>query len=369
MKNFIILFVIFAWLVSFPVVLIRFLYGILIIPITKYFCINYFLSSLILSSFFVGYVIFNLPVNYLIDKYGYKLIGISLLFFSILIILFTIIHNYIYAIILMILIGAAATPTYSGSIKLLSNKIKNYRASAIGILNTTGPFILLLSSFTLPLIIEKLSWQLIFIYFSLFTFILSIPFFIIKNDSDKYNKKPITKNAILASTVRFFAFWGMWGTSTYLFLFLQNLFHFNLIYAGLITATFAIGGLFSVFTIGFISDFFKKRKEISEIFLFLFFLILIIYPFLPIYIIWFSSFLLGFIAFGYKTPLDTYISEITKGKEATSIGLANLISQPSSIITPIIIGYLITFTDNIIFTFIFLSIGPLVAFLLISKLK
>lgn len=369
MRNFSLIIIIFAWFVSLPVVLIRLVYSITIIPITGYLHINYFLSSIILSSFFVGYVIFNLPMSYFVDKYGYRVIGISILFISLLLFLFTLVTDFTCAIILMILIGIASTPTYTGAIKLISEKIKYHRATAIGFLNTTGPIVLFLSSFALPSFIEQYRWQLIYVYIAIFTLPLGIPFFFIKNIPFYNNKNPINKKSIFASMVKFFGLWGMWGTSTYLFLLLHYHFQLNLSDSGLITGIFAIGGIISVFTIGFISDLFKKREEISKIFLILFFMILIIYPFLPTSYLYVFSFVLGFIAFGYKTPLDTYISEITKGKEATSMGLANLISQPSSIIVPIIIGFIITFIGNVTIAFISLAVGPIIALLLIMKLK
>ncbi|MEM0150650.1 MAG: MFS transporter [Thermoplasmata archaeon] len=369
MKKISFIIIVFSWLVSLPVVLIRLVYSITIIPITDYLHINYFLSSVILSSFFVGYVIFSLPMNHFVDKYGYRVIGISMLFLSLLIFLFTFVTNFTDAIILIVLIGVTATPTYTGAIKLISDRIEYYRATAIGILNTTGPIVLFLSSFILPSYLSQYRWQLIYVYISIFTLTVGIPFFFIKNTSFYSTKESINIKSIIASLVKFFGLWGMWGTSTYLFLLVHYYFHLSLIDSGVITGIFAIGGLISVFTIGFISDMFKKREEISKIFLILFFVMLAIYSFLPVSSLYLFSFILGFIAFGYKTPLDTYISEITKGKEATSMGLANLISQPSSIIVPIIIGYIIAFTENVTIAFISLSIGPLIAFLLIMKLK
>jgi len=357
-----------AWFITFPEILVRLIYSITIIPITNYFHINYFISSIILSSFYLGYAFANLPFGYLVDKFGYRIVAISLTFLGILMLLFSYSTNFLEAIILMLLMGIVSAPTYIGAIKLVSEGNSSFRGTSIGFLNTVGPLALLLSNFIVPSFLEKFDWQLVYVYSSFLTFLIAFPLFFIRRVSFKSKKGAINKTSLIASFVRFFGFWAMWGVSSYLFLLIHEHFNLDLIQAGIISGIFSIGAVISIPISGYISDIMKKRKEISGIFLFLFFLILLIYPFLPLSLIYIFTFILGFIAFGYRTPLDTYISEITKGKEATSMGLANMISQPSSIIVPIVIGYIITFTGNIAFAFISLSIGPLIAMILIKKL-
>ena len=73
-----------SWTLSIFLLLIRLVYGVIIIPITNYLKINYFLSLLLLSLFFGGYVIFYFPAGYIVDKFGYKISAIFLIIFSIL---------------------------------------------------------------------------------------------------------------------------------------------------------------------------------------------------------------------------------------------------------------------------------------------
>jgi len=363
-----ILIILIAWLITFPEILVRLVYSITIIPITGYLHINYFLSSIILSSFYIGYAFSNLPFGHLVDRYGYRVVAVSLILLGTFMFLFAYSRSFIDAFLLMLLMGIISAPTYIGAVKLVSEGNSSFRGTSIGILNTVGPLALLLSNFIVPSFLEKFPWQLIYIYSSMVTITISIPVFFIKRKTLRGKRGAINKKSIIASFVRFFGFWGMWGVSSYLFLLVHEHFNLNLVQAGIISGIFSIGAIVSIPISGYISDIMKKRREISRFFLLLFFLFLIVYPFIPLSFIYVFTFILGFIAFAYRTPLDTYIAEITKGKEATSMGLANLISQPSSIIVPIVIGYILTFTNNIMIAFVSLSIGPFVAAFLIQML-
>ena len=361
--------VIFAWLITFPEIFIRLVFSITIIPISTSLHINYFYASILLSSFYIGYAFFNLPMGNLVDKYGYKVISISLIMLSIFTIVFSISESYLLSLISMFLLGVFSAPTYIGSVKLVSERNPNFRATAISFLNTAGPTSLLISNLILPGYIQILDWRTIYIYISIFAFIVSIPVLFIKKFNHTYVKGAINRKSIIASFVRFSGFWGMWGISTYLFLLSHIEFNLSYVYSGIVSALFSIGALISIPSSGIISDLIKKRREISISFLIIFFFMLIIFPFIDRSIIFYMAFLLGFISFGYRTPLDAYISEITKGREATSMGLANLVSQPSLIIVPAVIGAIITFTGNVFLAFFTLSIGPLVAIILLFFLN
>jgi len=362
------LIIILAWFITFPEILVRLVYSITIVPITDFMHINYFLSSIILASFYIGYAFANLPFGYLVDKFGYRIVAISLLFLSFLMFLFSYSTTFLEALILMLLMGIVSAPTYIGAIKLVSEGNRSFRGTSIGILNTVGPIALLLSNFIVPSFLEKFDWQLVYLISALITIFISIPVFFIQSRFMKNRKGAVNRKSLIASLVRFFGFWGMWGVSSYLFLLVHQHFELNLIEAGIVSGIFSIGAIISIPITGYVSDLIKRRKEITRLFLLFFFLFLIIYPFLPVIYIYFFTFILGFLAFGYRTPLDAYISEITRGKEATSMGLANMISQPSSIIVPIVLGYIITFTGNIAIAFVSLSIGPFIAMFLIQLL-
>ena len=357
--------IIIAWLITFPEIFIRLVFSVTIIPIKESLNINYFFASLLLYSFYIGYALFNLPMGHFVDKYGYRVISASLIFLGIFSIIFSFSKNYYISLFSMFMLGVFSAPTYIGSIKIVSEKEKKFRATAISLLNTAGPSSLLITNIFLTGNLSLIDWRSVYVYISIVAFVMSIPLFFIKKFDEKNVKNAINKKSILAAFVRFSGFWGMWGISTYLFLLSHLEFNLSYIYSGLVSAIFSLGAILSIPISGIISDIFKNRKGVSSIYLILFFILLILFPFIGPYFMFPISFILGFISFGYRTPLDAFISEITKGKEATSMGLANLISQPSLIIVPAIIGAIITYTGNIFLSFITLSIGPLVAFIIL----
>ncbi|MGB9814974.1 MAG: MFS transporter [Thermoplasmata archaeon] len=363
-----ILAIIFAWLITFPEIFIRLVFSVTIIPISQSLHVNYFYASILLSSFYMGYALFNLPMGYLVDKYGYVIISISLIMLSLFTLIFSFSSDYYISLITMFLIGVFSAPTYIGSVKLVSERNPGYRATAISLLNTAGPFSLLITNILFPSYLETLNWRIIYVYIAIFAILVSIPVFFIKKIVERPEKSAINRKSIMAAFIRFSGFWGMWGISTYLFLLSSIEFHLSYAYSGLVSAVFSLGALTSIPISGFISDIIKKRKEVSTAYLFLFFILLIVFPFISSDILLFMSFILGFISFGYRTPLDAYISEIIKGKEATSMGLANLVSQPSLIIVPAVVGAIITFTNNVYLAFLTLSLGPLVAIILLQIL-
>ncbi len=360
--------IIIAWLITFPEIFIRLVFSVTIIPIKDSLGINYFFASLLLSSFYVGYAAFNLPMGHMVDRYGYRVISISLIFLGIFTLIFSYSTNYYISLISMFLLGIFSAPTYIGSIKIVSERSGNFRATAISLLNTAGPSSLLLTNIFFAGNLSTLDWRIIYVYISIFAILMAIPPFFLKKLNEKQEKGAVNRKSIIAAFVRFSGFWGMWGISTYLFLLSHLEFNLSYAYSGLVSALFSLGAITTIPISGFISDAVRKRKEVSFMYLLLFFITLMSFPFIDASIVFPMAFLLGFISFGYRTPLDAYISEITKGKEATSMGLANLISQPSLIIVPAIIGAIITYTGNVYLSFVILSLGPLMAMILLRCL-
>ncbi len=359
--------IIMAILITFPEVFVRLVYSVTIIPITNALSIDYFFGSLILTSFYVGYTVSNLPMGFLVDKYGFRVVSFSLIAMAILIYAFSYIENFYEAFLLMFLIGIFSGPTYVGSVKLIAEKSEKYRSTSIGTLNLVAPLTLfIVNIYSLKISFD--AWRIVYIYLALITFLISIPVLFIKSERVEHVKGAVNKISILSSLARFFGFWGLWGTSSFLYLLIYLKFNSNF-YAGVSLLTFSVGSIIACPVSGFISDYLKNRDRIVIFSLLIFFSILIIFPIIPFDFLLPASFLLGFIVYFFRTPLDTFIAEITKGRAATSMGLANLISQPSQIIVPAVIGLIVEFLKNTYYPFIFLSIGPLSAAVIVLFMK
>ncbi len=356
-----------AILITFPEVFVRLIYSVTIIPITNALAINYFLGGLILTSFYTGYTISNLPMGYFVDKYGFRVVSFSLFIMAILIYAFSFIENYLEAILLMFFIGIFSGPTYIGSVKLIAEKSESYKSTSIGTLNLVAPLTLfIVNVYSLKISID--AWRIVYLYLSILTFFIAIIVLFIKNEKYEHRKGAINIISILTSLARFFGFWGLWGTSSFLYLLIFLRFN-SYYYAGISLIIFSIGSIIASPVSGFISDYFRIRERIIILSLIIFFIFLIIFPFIPFNLLYIFSFFLGFVVYFFRTPLDTYIAEITKGRAATSMGLANLISQPSQIIVPAIIGSIIEYSKNIYYAFIFLSLGPLFSALIVFYME
>lgn len=140
-----------------------------IIPMQDEFQWSATLKGMVLSSFYIGYTLFQIPIGYLTNKRGGKVIlGFALAWWSLTTILTPIASfmSFSALIIIRILMGAGETGTFPASYNLFSKWVpKSERSRAVALMVSGIPLGTLFALTTTGIIIEKWGWESVFYLF------------------------------------------------------------------------------------------------------------------------------------------------------------------------------------------------------------
>lgn len=140
-----------------------------IIPMQEEFQWSATLKGLVLSSFYVGYTLFQIPIGWLTNKRGGRIIlGFALIWWSITTILTPVASLFSFSalIIIRILMGAGETGTFPASYNLFSRWVpKSERSRAVAFMVSGIPLGTLFALTTTGFIIEKWGWESVFYLF------------------------------------------------------------------------------------------------------------------------------------------------------------------------------------------------------------
>jgi len=362
-----------GWAVIFPELFIRLAYGITLKPFLDTIGGNYLVGGAVLAGFYVGYMGGNIPFSYLVDSRGYRVVAGEMVGTALGAILFSASKNALEAGTGMFVMGLASAATYTASMKLVVEHSNKYKSVAVGLLETAGPGVVLISGAVLPSTLSFTSWQNVYLTVAAISMVLCVPLLLIHASRKKPESS--TKSLLLSgrlwslSAVRFFGLWGLWGASTWLYSVLRLYYSFSPIQAGEDVTLFGVLGVLAVPASGLLSDLLRERRKVAMLTLILFFSSLLLFPLTPRDFVWLTVSILGFLAFAYRSPLDTIIAEYRKGLTATSMGVANTVSQASQIVVPIMVGAVLTFLGNYVLLFTIISIGPGLAALTLWRLR
>jgi len=346
----------YSWIITFLQLLFRSAWGVISVPVAMQFHLTSVQIGLVLTSFYVGYVISSTPWGLFIDLHGVKYaVLISSLVSSIVILLIFLFPSYDVILLSYLLSGFIVSALFPSSVKIVSVKLSPLYFY-LGMLESSAPLAVLLLGLISGLLYNY--WRIFYLLLSVS--LLSV-FFITLSMKDDYvsgkrreTKVLFTRSILLSILVRSGEMWVSWGTTAWLFPFLVLYFHFC--NSSLIFLLFSLGLVSSTVVSsklpGLIGE--KKVVQISLILYVLFLFLLFLTR------VGWLSFFLGIFSFSFRSPTDTLIVKFA-GKEnsSSSIGLANTISQIGSLLAPISIGFAVKFSPFLgIFT---LSAGALLS--------
>ncbi|BDC17786.1 MFS transporter [Acidianus sp. HS-5] len=297
--------------------------------------------GLVLTLFYVGYVISSTPWGLFIDSHGVRhAILISSLSSSFIILLIFLFPSYDVILISYLLAGFLVSALFPSSVKIVSVKLSPLYFY-LGILESSAPFAVLLLSLISGLLYEY--WRIF--YLLLFVSLLSVFFITLFMEEEYASRKRremrllFTKAIILSILVRSGEMWISWGTTAWLFPFLVLYFHFSC--SSLIFLLFSLGLVSSTAVSSKLPGLIGEKKVVQ---LSLFLYILLLFLLFLSRIVW-LSFFLGVFSFSFRSPTDSMIVKFA-GKEnsSSSIGIANTISQVGSLLAPVSIGLAVKFS-------------------------
>ncbi|WP_188848520.1 MFS transporter [Sulfodiicoccus acidiphilus] len=366
-------YIVLGWVLIFPELFVRLAYGITLKPFLDSIGGTYLVGGAVLAGFYVGYMGGNIPLSILVDRNGYKILFLEMLGTAVGALLFAEGRNALTAASGMFVMGLCSAATYTASMKLVVENSDSYKSVSIGLLESAGPSVLLLSGALLPRVISTAPWQDVYLSVAAICGAVAVPFYFLK--AERRGPESSARSLLLSrriwglSVVRFFGLWGVWGISTWLFTLLRLVYGFSATQSGLYVTLFGAVGILSIPVAGLMADLTRSRRKVTLILLTAFFVTAFLFPLTPRAEVWVTTSILGFLAFAYRSPLDTIIAEYRRGLTATSMGVANTVSQASQVVVPILVGSVLTFSNMYWTVFPIVALGPGLATLILWRLK
>ncbi len=330
--------------------------------------ISVYAGSLLITSYWIGYTLFQMPSGIISDKYG--IAKTNKISFIALTLIFTLLYffksSYYIIFIIQFFLGLFSSMVYISDASLVQKWVPTRKRSTyVGIYQTgfflgasLGEFIILEAlsvSFYLPYLV-------IFILL-LLTAIMNVMF--IKNPEKvykEYNKK-ISTDIIYVALIRFsagFLYIGFLSLFT-TFIIFDNIANYSNVY--LYAFIPAVGGILTSPIGGYISTKLKKGKPVVSILSVLILGLIIIYlGFSKPYYVFYLSFITGILYGLYAGPSMGMASDFSgDNKISSSSSILNFSSQIGGAISPFIIGFMFSIYNNFSYAFLLIGIIALIA--------
>lgn len=338
--------------------------------------------GIVLSSYFLGYAIMQIPGGWLADKFGAKwMMVISFMAFS----LFTGVTGLAWSVVSLIvfrfLFGIAIGSFPSASIKGLSeNYPKEKRTGAMSIITTTNPLTTALAPLIGAPLIVFFGWHGMFFVFAIIGGMITALYWkFYKTPEQSQNSAPeqegqahsfvdLIRNSVLWKilVINFCIHILMWGFLSWLPSYMVDVRGLDLIHAGILSSLPGFAGVVGILGGGWAADRLFKGHEkyllsvsiaVSALCLFLMIIVdslilAVIFQIILNFTIQFAFMVM------WSLPLKMMASDIM----GSSVGFVNLASQIAGIISPAVMGFLITlFNGSYVGAFSFLIIAAIVA--------
>ncbi|MCC5468169.1 MFS transporter [Pelosinus baikalensis] len=342
-----------------------------------------------MTAFYIGYVATQLPGGLLTDKYGYRkvLIG-SFLVMGIFTALMGTITSYQQGFIYRVLAGVGSGAIFSACVRAIFDWFpEKCRGTAMGFLITASSLGLSVTNFFVPVLARDHGWQFSFFIAGLlplgtlvFAWLLlkertPIEHQAAKTSSDFWQEVfSLTQNRGLMITglAGFCAMWATWGTATWANTYINKSFNLSLVQVGAVMSTYGAAALLCKPIAGLMHDLLSgKRKYLLFVMLISFGILLLWFGVnKSMQVLYILAPLLGIAAFVYSPVMSTLVGElVSPNLVGTAIGFVNAIWQLGSLISPLAVGAVIDATNNFLYAFAMLAIGPIAGAFIILYIK
>ena len=354
---------------------------------------NYTHVGSIMTFLYFGAMVISLPAGWLTDKLSIKkMVFLSYMMMGCLVILYSLVGNYITAILLAFAMGVAYgmvnPPTTMGILVLVR---KEMRGIAMSIKQTGVPLGGALAAALLPALALRFSWKFSFIFAGATIILSGLVSHIlyrqsqekkINSDSDPKEKSQVIcrrtywdKNIIFLGIAGAFCSLVQISLVTYIILYLKDVKEFELILAAFCLTLVNIGGILGRVFWGGVSDWLFKgsRKAVLRIIvssIFLTSLILGLNIPLSLLVLFVVLFIFGFSALGWNGIFLAFIGELAdKDLAGRAIGLCMMLTFIGNLSGPVIFGKILDMTRSYNLGWYFLCASMVGAFILFSLIK
>lgn len=322
--------------------------------------------GMISSAYFLAYSIMQIPVGFLVDRFGVRKAGsIAILVCAVGCLCFSLSNSVATAWWGRFAIGFGSAFAFVMMLKIVvdwfPHRVFGMMAGMTQVLGAIGP-IIAGAPFAYLLIATDHNWRGIFHYIALIGVILGIVFFLIVRDSDKLEeikeKSAVKKDSIFSQVKALFSYGQLWIVAIYIFfgyasiellgsLFgprLMQIHGFSLEQATGMVSLLWLGLAIGSPIVGLISDMIGRRK-----------IVLIICSMVGLisvsFLLWgaelsgvgysFLFFILGFSIASQTLSFSVVVENVPKSLEATAMGVNNMFVLLGAMVIQMLGGYLV----------------------------
>lgn len=334
-----------------------------VLSITKDLQLNPTSTGLILSSFFAGYALMQIPGGWLADRLGSRrVLIVSVLMWSIFTALTGAVWSLASMIIIRFLFGIGEGGFQPSSSKLISQTFPtDKRAWAMSIMLSSGGIVSLIVPLLSAYMLTTIGWRISFLILGGIGIIITILFWIFvrlpadlkeeqlkpSGDSQQGIFKQVLKTPLMLNLfIAYYSIYAInWGLATWLPTYLVNVRGLDLISLGWAQTVPGLAMIFAMFLSGYVIDRLPLGKEkvvgaIScvavGILLYLMFNASSVTTFVA-----YQTIVILFISFVMLLLPAIILKRLPSAVTGTSMGIANTGGQLAGFITPLAIGFIV----------------------------
>lgn len=365
--------------------------GVMAKELTHDLAINATSLGVLAAMYFYAYAALQIPVGLLLDKYQAKRILVIFLLLCVSgAILFGATSKFAIAIIGRFMIGAGSSAAILGTLYIAAHRLPKDRFSfLVGITITAGTLGAIIGQAPLAIVVDKIGWHATMLSLGLIGMIICGLIAIIVKDLPASRENPASEPKIKTLTglkqvlsskqtwlcaiyagimyTPVIAFGTLWGVQ---FITLKCV--TTKPFAALLISLTYIGLAIGSPTLGWLSDYFRKRvifMLITNIMLLVSVLLAIYMPITSMFVNGLFLFCLGFSAgglvLGFSAAREINHSSIV----GTAVGFMNTINMLGGALTPPIIGFTLDITNNYAIALSILPILSVISLILMCSFK
>lgn len=331
----------------------RFIINFAILDISKDLQLTDSLTGIVLSSFFAGYALMQIPGGWLADRFGYRKVLIStILVWSVFTILTGAAWSFLSIIVIRFLFGVGEGSYFPAASKSIANWFPIHeRSKAMSIMLTSGSIMGVVAPIAGTYLMLALGWREIFYIVGAAGIFIALAFFFFVKEKPAQatiEQTPATKAPlrdvlktpmIWKLFIAYFSIYAVnWGLMSWMPTYLSKVKGLELTAVGIYSAIPPFVGIFAMLCSGYILDKLPQGKDklIAGIFL----LLMANAPSMLIFTIC-QSIVTVMLSFNIILITSVPLKILPEAVVGTANGFINTGAQFAGVLTPMLIGFLV----------------------------
>ncbi|MCM3246728.1 MULTISPECIES: MFS transporter [Cytobacillus] len=345
----------------------RFFMNYAILGISKDLQLNASQTGIVLSSFFAGYALMQIPGGWLADRFGFRKIIITAVFaWSVFTILSGVAWSFMSLILIRFLFGLGEGSFFPSASKGIASWFpQNERSRAMSFMLTSGTIMGVVTPIIGTQSMQTIGWRMIFyIAGAIGILLVCLYMFFLKErnvsnegkiENPSKNKAPlreVLKTPIIWNLfIAYFAIYAVqWGLMAWMPTYLVEERNLNLTSVGYISAIPAVAGIIAMLASGYILDKLPEGKDkvIAGVFAVLTAIFLYLMAFAPNIAMFavYQSVVTVFMSFNIILIISAPLKMLSEEVVGTANGFINTGAQFAGVLTPMLIGFLVDAFDG-----------------------